>query len=134
MNEAKNFLRYHIYAADDLTPDEKIEALEGLEILEGIKKGLTEQKPGRGDDDVAAYWKHRNKLKKATGQKPVDSGVKASKKAASAVKKKSLGAKIAANIKSKIKIFKSAMEPIKSSSKKVAPKVIKGAKLAAKAM
>ena len=133
MNDPKNFLRYHIYEADDLTVDEKIEALDGIEQLSEFK-WLLEQSPG--DADIANYYKQRNKLRKVGLRKgvvdPKTSKVVASKAKGSASKSysgvvpkaKSIGAKIAAAIKAKIAILKSAMSN---------PKVIKGAKVAAKA-
>jgi len=128
-NNSKNFLRYHIYEADDLTPDEKIEALEGIEILSQFNKVLSE---AAGDEDVANYYKHRNKLRKVGLRKgvvdPKTSKVVASKakvagSASKLAKAKSFGAKIAAAIKAKLAILKSAMSN---------PHVVKGAKVAAK--
>jgi hypothetical protein len=129
-NNSKNFLRYHIYEADDLTPDEKIEALEGIEILSQFNKVLSE---AAGDEDVANYYKHRNKLRKVGLRKgvvdPKTSKVVASKaKVVGTAGKnlpqaKSFGAKIAAAIKAKLAIVKSAMSN---------PHVVKGAKVAAK--
>lgn len=129
MNDPKNFLRYHIYEADDLTVDEKIEALDGIEQLSEFK-WLLEQSPG--DADIANYYKQRNKLRKVGLRKgvvdPKTGKVVASKAKAAAAKAGpkplSLGAKIAAKIKAKIAVLKSAMSN---------PKVIKGAKVAAKA-
>ena len=128
-NNAKNFLRYHIYEADDLTIDEKIEALEGIELLSKFNKVLSE---AAGDEDVANYYKHRNKLRKVglrkgvvdpkTG-KVVASKAKVAGSASKLAKGKSFGAKIAAAIKAKLAIAKSAMSN---------PHVVKGAKVAAK--
>ena len=76
---SKGFIQHQIYNAEDLTNEEKISALEDLELLNDslIKIVIIEAigtrdvfklAEAKGDKDVAAYFKHRNKIRKITGQ------------------------------------------------------------------
>ena len=83
--DTKQFMEHQIIMSDDLTEKEKFDAINTLSefsvdlaqfiLFESVDEdddsfiGLCE---AAGDDDVAAYYKHRNKLKKMTGQTPVD--------------------------------------------------------------
>lgn len=139
MKSSKGFIQHQIHNASDLTTDEKVTALEDLEMLDesSIKtvlfeslKDIYDLSEAAGDDDVAGYFKHRNKLRKITGQKadpntPKYTAVKkGTGKAAGTGKKMSWGKKIMA----KIKAAKGALY------KKAAgnPKIMKAAKAAAK--
>ena len=96
----KSFLEHHIIIADDLTEQEKFVALETLELLNTLN--LINE--GSVEDDIANYYKHRNKLRKVGLRKGVKNPGAAKAKVATktaakaAVKKKSLGSKIAAKI------------------------------------
>ena len=127
----RDYARYHILNAYDLTEDEKVEALEGVDLLEISLINTVVLSEG-SDEDIANYYKHRNKMRKIGLRKGVKSPVakmkSVGKAAATAAKEKepstwatikSKGAKIAAKIKALM-------------MKKIAPKVIKGAKVAAK--
>jgi hypothetical protein len=131
--DTKTFFKYHIRDADDLTEAEKIEALEGLEKLSSLDL-LNEG--GTVEDDIANYYKNRNKLRKIglrkgvknPGASKLKAGAKASGSASKsssgvAAKAKSFGAKIAAKIKAAIQIAK---------KKGLAAKAAKAAKIAAK--
>ena len=153
--DTKQFMEHQIIMSDDLTEKEKFDAINTLSefsvdlaqfiLFESVDEdddsfiGLCE---AAGDDDVAAYYKHRNKLKKMTGQTPVDvTGKKIDVKAALAKKKKAAdslkagvkttakpgwGAKIAAKLKTaKLALMKKAA---------ASPKLMKAAKVAAKAL
>jgi len=129
----KNILEHYIIMADDLTEQEKFEALEGLEKLSSldlINEG------GTVEDDIAKYYKNRNKLRKIglrkgvknPGAAKLKAGAKASGSASKsssgvAAKAKSIGSKIAAKIKAAIQIAK---------KKGLAAKAAKAAKIAAK--
>ena len=124
--DTKQIMEHQIIICDDLTDQEKFNALEVLETLtEDFAKFLLFESVDEvetlyevaGDDDIAAYTKYRNKLKKISGQTPVDKTgkkLKFAKKAAKAAKAKgSWGAKIAGKLKGALpkiaKLAKAAM-------------------------
>ena len=151
--DTKQFMEHQIIISDDLTEKEKYAAIHTLsefsvdlaqfilfESVDENDNSIYFLLEAAGDDDVAAYYKHRNKLKKMTGQTPVDvTGKKIDVKAALAKKKKAdalkagtktkakgWGAKIAAKVKAaKLALLKKAA---------ASPKVMKAAKLASKAL
>ena len=106
----RDYARYHILNAYDLTEDEKVEALEGVDLLEISLINTVVLSEG-SDEDIANYYKHRNKLRKVGLRKGVKNpgavkhAAKSSKanakvlgKVAKGAKKKSFGSKIAAKI------------------------------------
>ena len=117
----------YIEKAHDLTIQEKEIAIELLEYFDDFETGqiLSE---AAGDDDIANYYKHRNKMRKIGLRKGVKSPVqgKATKvaKAAkgAAVKKKTMGQKIASKLVAYAK------------KKGLWSKAAKGVKLAGKTM
>ncbi len=142
----KGFIQHKIYDADDLTMEEKIEALAGLEKLSIVEmKNIVSETAilteAMGDDDVANYMKHRNKVRKMTGQKPQHlKGTKAAKAAkvakaktaaakvgGTAAKSKGWGSKIAAAIKKGVASYGAKV-------KAMGPNAAKLAKVAAKTM
>ena len=119
--DTKSFLEHHVIIADDLTEQEKFEALERINILSESNLLIE-----TSDQDIANYYKHRNKLRKIGLRKgvksPVAAKAKVAKGAGAAVKKKSLGSKIASKLLAYMK------------KKGLAAKAAKLGKVAAKTM
>ena len=122
--DTKSFLEHHVIIADDLTEQEKFETLERINILSESNLLIE-----TSDQDIANYYKHRNKLRKIGLRKGVKSPVKAKAakvakgtKGVAAIKKKSLGSKIASKLLAYMK------------KKGLAAKAAKLGKVAAKTM
>jgi len=148
--DTKQIMEHQIIICDDLTDQEKFNALEVLETLtEDFAKFLLFESVDEvetlyefaGDDDVAAYKKYRNKLKKMTGQKvrAAKASIKkastkgaASTKGVAKFKKASLGSKIAAKVKKVAAAAKASKAGVVA--KKAAPKVYKISKLTGKVL
>ena len=96
----KLFLKYQIREAYDLTESEKMKALKGIDML--FDANLI--KEGSVEDDIANYYKQRNKLRKVGLRKGVKNPGAAKAKVAvktaakGAAKKKSFGSKIASKL------------------------------------
>ena len=103
----KDYAKYHIYNANDLTTEEKIEVLEVMEMIDNVSVNTIILSEGGGvEDDIAKYYKNRNKLRKIGLRKGVKNPGAAKAKVKVAAKavakggaaKKSLGSKITSKI------------------------------------
>ena len=144
----KNYISHEIIIADDLSENEKFEALEVLEhVNDGFAKSVLIEvlidegleyiilNEAQGDDDVAAYLKHRNKLKKVVGQKQLKAKNYGLKKGAlkAAPAKGGMGKKVAAIVKKKHSLGSRVAAKLKSMAAKYMPKAAKAGKLVMKA-